>query len=649
MSNYYTVWVTDKRYRGDQPLTYASESKLDLGSIIRVPFRQKTSLGLVVSSVDRPDFELKEVESVIAKAPLPPSQLSLLKWMVKYYPAPISVELQLFLPSSLSGTKDEDKKVPKLSKKKEVSLPNLTIEQSKAIKQIEQSKSRTILLHGETGSGKTRVYLELVRKALDQNLSAIVLTPEIGLTTQLVSSLRASFPDKVVLLHSAVNPKARRSRWHQVHDSKTPLIVVGPRSALFAPLKDVGLIVIDEAHEQAYKQEQQPRYQTTRVAAKLAELSHSKLILGSATPLISDYYMLSRLGEIVRMSGLAIKPKENTVIQPPVTIKLTDKDEFSRSRWLSNELLKSIEQSAKSGEQSMIFLNRRGTALTVLCNVCGWHAACPNCSNSLTYHGDSHSIRCHNCGFSSKVPTNCPVCRNHDVIFKGAGTKAIVEDLKKIFPMLSISRFDRDNKKSESLSENYKHLLSGKIDIAVGTQILTKGFDLPKLSTVGVIAADSSLAFPDYTAEERTYQLLAQVIGRVSRGHTAGRVFLQAYNPNNPAISLATRDRYLDFYEEQIKQRSIFKFPPFYYLLKISTERASSKSSQDAIAELTAKIKLDSSSLIVSEPMPAFREKIRGKFIWQIVVKAKERSALLKVIEKLPQGWSYDIDPSNLL
>ena len=650
--SYYTVWVSSNRYRSNEPLTYEYDEKLDSGAVVVVPFGagNKEIMGLVDKTVTKPNIKTKKIIRKVVDQTLPAPTVNLFKWLASYYPASSSSHLQLYLPSNLLKADHSKYKKTTVTPLGKLKLPMLTNEQKNALKEINASKARTILLHGDTGSGKTRIYSELIYKTLGADKSALILTPEIGLTPQIINTLEKSFPSRVIVMHSGLTDKVRRENWLRILLEKDPLIVVGPRSALFTPLKNIGLIVVDEAHESSYKQEQAPYYQTTRVAAKLSELSNAKLVMGTATPLVSDYYILkSKDSLIVRMSGKATSASISDQDLVTNVVELTDRDKFSKSQWLSDDLISSISKSLSDKEQSLIFLNRRGTALVVLCQNCGWQALCPNCDTSLTYHADSHLMLCHSCSFHKEIPSSCPVCHSQNIVFKGAGTKAIADEVTRLFPAARISRFDRDNNKKDSLEANYEKLLKGEIDIAVGTQIITKGLDLPKLSTVGIVMADSNLSFPDYTAEEKTYQVLTQVIGRVARGHRAGRVYIQTYNPTNIALGSAINRNYLAFYEQQLKERQTFDFPPFVYLLKLSCSRSSAEKAKKACEDLARQIGDLKVPVVINGPSPSFHERKNGKFVWQLVIKSRDRKSLVSIVDNLPANYSYDLDPASLL
>ena len=297
----------------------------------------------------------------------------------------------------------------------------------------------------------------------------------------------------------------------------------------------------------------------------------------------------------------------------------------------------------------MLYLNRRGSARIILCEQCGWQATCPHCDIPLTYHGDKHLLRCHSCSYNDHAPSSCKECGHHEIIYKSAGTKSVVAEAQRLFPNARIARFDTDNSAAESFARHYQAVKNGDIDIIIGTQMLAKGLDLPKLSTLGVIMADSSMYMPDYTAEERTFQLINQVLGRVGRGHLAGRAVIQTYHPDHAIIKDAVEGNYQAFYEREVKARQQFLFPPFCFLMKVSFRRASVKSAEEAA--LTAKKIISDSQLEVNVegPAPCFYEKVLGKYQWQLIIKAKQRSDLLKIIKILPKNCSYDIDPLDIL
>lgn len=643
---YYFVWVRSSRYHGHEPLTYSSTQKLSAGQIVEVELQREKVLGVVSGPTTKPRFQIKPVVQVFDLPLLPAHLMRLMTWLQAYYPAPLGILAQQLLIANLTEKTIGGAPALKFVKPKLAKLPPLTAEQKQALETMKERD--TYLLHGTTGSGKTRIYIELAARVVAEGKSAIVLTPEISLTTQLANGFREVFGERVVVVHSQQTPAERRKAWLECLKAKEPVIVIGPRSALFSPVAKLGLVVLDESHEAAYKQEQAPQYQAGRVAAYLAGITRATLILGSATPAVSDYYLAEQKNKpIIKLTQLA---RPDLLSETEISVvDRKDHSLFSHSSFLSQELIQSVENSLKRGEQSLLYLNRRGTARLVLCENCGWQAACPHCDVPLTYHGDHHELRCHSCDHREPVPTSCPVCGHANILFKTAGTKAIVEEVNRLFPNVRVARFDTDNQRLERFEHHYDTIKAGNIDILVGTQMLAKGLDLPKLSTLGILLADTSLYLPDFSANERTFQLITQVLGRIGRGHVPGKAIIQTYHPDHPVIQAAIKGDYESFYRSELESRQQFLFPPFCYLLKLSVRRATIKGAQSAADKLKEEIETGGYHVRVEGPAPSFYERFQNKYQWQLVVKATERSELLKIIENLPANWSYDIDPMDLL
>jgi primosomal protein N' (replication factor Y) len=603
-------------------------------------------MGVISGATTEPRFKTKPISRVFDLPPLPTHLLKLGQWLQDYYPAPLGLLSQQFIPASFSEKQLVAESSVRFTEPKTSQLPPLTNDQQIALEKM--AERDTYVLHGKTGSGKTRLYIELALRTVSAGKSAIILTPEIGLTTQLANNFRDVFGERVLILHSQLTPVQRQKAWLNCLRSTEPLVIVGPRSALFCPVQKLGLIVMDEAHEAAYKQEQAPQYQTGRVAAYLASVSRSSLILGSATPSVSDYY----LAEAKQKPIIVLDQLARADILPKTQISVVDRKEqslFARSSYLSMPLIKAVESALSKGEQSLLYLNRRGTARMIMCENCGWQATCPHCDLPLTYHGDSHQVRCHSCSYHAVSPSNCPACKHPSVMFKTAGTKAIVDEVHKLFPNARIARFDTDNTKAERFEQHYEAVRDGEVDILVGTQLLAKGLDLPKLSVLGVLLADTSLYLPDFSAEERTFQLITQVLGRVGRGHVAGTAIIQTYHPDHPVIQAALAYDYAGFLASELESRKQYLFPPFCYLLKISVRRASSKSAEAAADKLRGDIEQAGYKVRVEGPAPCFYERFQNKYQWQLVIKSLDRGELLQIIKHLPANCSYDIDPVDLL
>jgi primosomal protein N' (replication factor Y) len=658
MMFYYEVAPASRQYHGHTLLTYSSSIKLASGQIIVVKIRAKAVLAFIVNEVPEPEFKTLPIQDEQLPLLIPPAHIELFKWLTSYYPAGLGVIAQLFLP--FNKLSDYTQKTPEagasLNNKEEPNktepLPPLTQEQTKAVSIIKKTDNNTVLLHGDTGTGKTRVYIELAQQVIGHGRSVLVLVPEIALSPQIVNSFKAGISAPVHVTHSGLTPVQRRKVWQQIATIKEPQIVIGPRSALFTPLDNIGLVVVDEFHEPAYKQDQAPYYQTLRAASQFAKLQRAKLILGSATPPVSEYYIAEQKKvPIIRMQEKATsgKTQEETQIITEV-VNLKDEEQRTKYPLISKSLIDAIARTLGRKEQVLLFLNKRGSARLILCQACGWHALCERCDLPLTYHGDTHKLQCHTCGFQIPAPSVCPNCSSHDIIFKSPGTKAIVEAVRRAFPDANIARFDKDNLKAERLEARHGEILSGEIDILIGTQLLAKGHDLPRLSLVGILLAENELQFPDYTSSERSYQLMHQLIGRVGRGHRAGEVIVQTYDPENAAVQTAIRKHsWEDFYATQLQERKLFEFPPFFYLMKIEVSRARLDTVKNSCDQIIKFLENSGEPIKIIGPTPSFIEKRNNTYSWQIIVKAKQRAALTRLATTIPVKCTINLDPSNLL
>ncbi|MBX4188777.1 primosomal protein N' [Candidatus Saccharibacteria bacterium] len=648
---YYEVLLADMKYKSGAPLTYSSEDALEVLSVVSVPLRARTATGFVLSEVDKPSFAAKPIKSLVSERPLPYHCLQLAQWMETYYALNLSEALRQFAPTkpAIRSIKQASVPAPGIDQpvmQLQMHAP-LTADQKRALTEIKASPSTTVLLHGETGSGKTRVYLELARGTLAAGKSVVLLTPEISLTTQLAAAAQAFLQVKPIVVHSQLSAAVRKQLWLKSLQAAEPQIIIGPRSALFLPLPSIGLIVVDEAHEPAYKQEQSPRYSALRVASQLGALTGAKVIYGTATPNIADYYLADERSAVVRMTEMALGSGQGDVKIDIVDLK--DRQNFGSNSYLSKQMIEAINQTLIAKKQVIVYLNRRGSARVILCDNCGWRDLCPNCDVSLVYHADEHLARCHICGYQHQPPVQCPVCNNTDIIYKTIGTKSLADQVEKLFPDRSVRRFDSDNKADETLNEVYRDLLAGKVDILVGTQLLAKGLDLPKLGLVAIVSAESSLTLPDFTAEERTFQLLYQVIGRVGRGHAKGEVVVQTYEPGSVVIQSAVNRNYKMFYENTLAERQAFRFPPFSYLMKAVVRRATIAGVQNAADKLKDELIAQGLPVEIIGPTPAFYAR-RGKyFYYQLVAKSKNRDHLLALAKVIPADWQIDLDPADLL
>ena len=643
---YYLIAPAKTFHSSDNLLTYSSETLLKIGQIVEIPLGRQSTIGIVVKNTTQPDFDTKSITKIIYEQPLPKKLVDALFWLSSYYRCPLSTVIQAALPRGI--TKNRRGKLPEAPNITPIDNP-LNSAQRAAIRAIEENPANTILLHGITGSGKTNIYIELCARTLAKNQSAILLVPEIALTSQLVRNFQQHFKN-ITLLHSNLTESLRHQLWEKILTDNQPQIIIGPRSALFAPVQDLGLIIIDEAHEPAYHQEQNPKYSASLLAGKLA-----KTVLGTATPLISDYYLCKSHNAVVEINQLAIESDKHTSIS---VIDLKDRSDFTKSRILSNQLIESIKASLANHTQSMLFHNRRGTAPMTICDKCGWQALCPNCFLPLVLHADAFQMRCHTCARNFPVPTACPECKNASIHHKGFGTKLIEDELHRLFPSAKIARFDMDTDDDLKLTKIYDEVYRGDYDIIVGTQMIAKGFDFPRLTTLGIVQADAGLSLPDFSSEERTFQLITQVIGRAKRGHQNSNIFIQSFQPDHPIISLASQSDYASFYNYLVQKRQQSKLPPYSFLLKLSvtykTETATVKNIRTLYKKViqTAKqLQIPENRIVVSPPMPAFHERTSTGYTWQLVIKAKSRQNLLDIFDHLPKNnyLHYDFDPISLL
>ena len=651
---FYEVIPTKIFRTGSSALTYTSNLLLKPGHLVLIPLGKTTCVGIILRRVKQPNFSCKSIAKLLYSTPLPTHLLKSISWLSSYYLSPLPACASLVLPLGVEKTRRKSK-----SGKAEPMSPfphqiSLNPFQAQALTEINSSPQATKLLFGITGSGKTNIYLKLTQETLAQQKSVILLVPEIALTSQLVEVFKTTFGHSITLLHSRQTESERHQIWEQLLTSDAPQIVIGPRSALFAPLQNLGLIIVDEAHESAYYQENAPKYSALRLASFIASTLKISCLLGSATPSVSDFYLAKSKSSLIYLTEKA----KTTATKPSLSIvDFTNRANFTHSRYFSDTLLSTIRKNLAHGYQTLIYHNRRGSAPLTLCENCGWQALCPNCFLPLTLHSDSFSLLCHTCGHTEKIPTSCPNCHHSSILHKGFGTKLLETELKKLFKDIPLARFDADNTRSNSLDTLYSDVKSGNIKILIGTQSLAKGLDLPLLASVAVVQADAGLSLPDFSAEEKTFELLTQVIGRVGRGHlSSASVIIQTFRPSNPIISFALNSDYLGFYQYLIKKRRHQTLPPFTYLAKISvvykTESISVKKIRTAAKSLNNFIIQNSlTSIQVSLPTPCFHEHVSSGFAWQIVLKSTSRAQLVQALQSLDPklGCRVSIDPPSLL
>jgi primosomal protein N' (replication factor Y) len=512
-------------------------------------------------------------------------------------------------------------------------------------------KPPVFLLFGVTGSGKTEIYLRALAQVIAAGKRGICLIPEIALTQQTVERFASRFPGRVAVLHSGLSPGEQFDEWQWIMEGNCD-VVIGPRSALFAPLPNLGLIIIDEEHEWTYKQEDKsPRYHARDVAIKLAQLSDAVVILGSATPDIGSFhkaqqgeYHLVELKERITPRGYSPLP-EVSIVDLREELKAGNTSLFSRS------LLAAMKETLTQGEQIILFLNRRGTATFVRCRNCGFVFRCPRCSIALTYHSVEKRLICHRCRYSVPVSPSCPRCFRRYLRLLGIGTQRVEEEARHFFPEARLLRWDRDvitrRYAHEELLNNFR---DHKADVLIGTQMIAKGLDLPQVTLAGIISADTGLNFPDFRSGERTFQLLCQVAGRAGRGLKAGKVIIQTYSPDNYTIEAAAKHDYLGFYHKEIDYRRQYNYPPFSQLVRLvysHTDEELCRREAERVYHLIA----DSWKLTADRvigPVPTFAFRARGRYRWQLFLRGPDSARKLSQLT-LPRGWTIDVDPVGMV
>ena len=635
-----------------EALTYDYSGSLSVGQIVLVPVGRRTVPGVVIKKVAQPDFRTKTILKILYSKPLPKHLLAVVKFIHEYYLAPSGQAVSLILPTGVEKKRrtgpnkaEQTGRSKMLYEGPRPSIP-LNPAQKMALEGLQKARTATKLLFGVTGSGKTNIYLRMALNAFQSHKSVILLVPEIALTGQLVKVFQEVFGDSIVMIHSRQTEAERHLIFEDLLMTDEPKIVIGPRSALFAPVADLGLIIIDEEHESTYYQENAPRYSAVRVASMMARECGCDCILGSATPTVSDYYVAEKSGGLVKLTEKAKK----TAVKPKIrVIDFKNRDSFTKNRYFSNELLTAIKANLEVGRQTLIFHNRRGSAPLTICEGCGEEMLCPSCFLPLTLHADDYVLQCHTCGYSCPVPATCPKCGHPGLIHKGFGTKLLESELGRLFPSARVMRFDADNKKGEGMDAWYSAVKEGEVDIMVGTQTLAKGLDLPLLATVGVVQADAGLSLPDFAAEERVFQLLTQVIGRVGRGHLSeAEVFIQTFRPEHPVLSFAVEEDYEGFARYLLAARRRGGFPPYRYVMRLDITLKTESLVVRKVREAASSLARDK-RLVVSPPMPAFHEHNAKGYTWQIVVRAASRQALLEACEGLDKNFRVSLDPPGLL
>ena len=565
--------------------------------------------------------------------------------------------------------------------------PRLTPDQEAAWQEMGEGirdkglETRVYLLHGVTGSGKTELYLRALGEVLAQGRQAIVLVPEIALTPQTIRRFAARFPGRIAVAHSKLSLGERYDGWRRMRDGEVD-VVIGSRSAVFAPLPRLGLIVLDEEHEWSYKQEKMPRYHARDVALKYAELTGAVVILGSATPSVESYYRaqqreyrLLRLPKRImghrrrieeqraryQVAGIRYQVVgegyEETLYaeMPPVqVVDLRQELRAGNRSIFSRALQEAMTVALAAGEQVILFLNRRGAATFIMCRDCGHVLKCPRCEVPLTYHLAEDDLICHHCNLRTFVPKSCPNCWSGRIKFFGIGTQKVEQVTRQLFPQARIVRWDRDTTGGKLSHEEFlRQFIERRADVMIGTQMIAKGLDLPLVTLVGVVTADTALHLPDFRAGERTFQILTQVAGRAGRSILGGKVIIQTYTPEHYGIQAASRHDYEGFYQQELAFRREQGYPPFSRLVKLVTSHRDERRCQEEAGKLHRVLRnkierLGLPGVDLIGPAPCFFRRPRGQYRWQIIVRSRDPHPLLHDLA-IPLGWRVDVDPMSLL
>ena len=618
----------------DKTFSYSIPQRLGssaaVGKRVWVGFGPRRLVGYIVDISDKTDIkEPKPIESVIDREPIISEELlGLTRWISSYYLSSWGEAIEAAIPAVLrkgkTAVRYKDPVKEKPFKPGREHSPN--DEQKDALKQIKGSLDKkqflVYLLHGITGSGKTEIYMQAITHVLSKGQSSIVLVPEISLTPQTVERFKKRFGDKVAVMHSALLGSERFREYERIRHGQAK-IVVGARSAIFSPVKDLGLIVIDEEHETSYKQETTPRYHARETAIKRAELTKSTIILGSATPSLESYhkaaggtYKLIELKKRIRDYDL---PKVKIIDMRRELYKKSNTTVFSRP------LRESIEHVIAKGKQAILFLNRRGFATFISCRKCGKVERCKRCDSVLVYHYSKKKIICHYCSWQAVPPEICPKCRSSYVKYFGMGTEKVESELHRYFPEGRMGRMDTDTtKKRGSHDKILGRFKRHSINILVGTQMIAKGLDFPKVTLVGIVSADTTLNLPDFRASERTFNLLTQVAGRAGRSKDGGEVIIQTYAPEHYAVLTASDHDYQAFYNREIISRRELRLPPFVHLIRLMLRSRKEEKVTKAAWDLAKIIKKSLNDVKILGPAPAVVSKVRNQYRWNIILKATD-------------------------
>lgn len=637
----------------DRTFVYSIPEGMDVqvGMRVRAPLGRRMLTGFVVGNTQEPpqgDFVIKALQRLLDKEPVFDSDhVALARWVAKMYLCSLGETLSAMLPG---GLRESDIPVFDEAEVPDAEEHPLALQQKEALEAIEGDADGFFYLYGVTGSGKTEVFLQTAKKILSEGRSVIYLVPEISLTHQVVEAVKARFGDEVAVLHSGLTPSQRFVEWMRIRNGEARF-VVGARSAVFAPVCDLGLIIIDEEHEGSYKSGSTPRYHARQVAMYRCTQHQCRLIMGSATPSVEAFHLM----HTGRLHPIHLPDRLSGGKMPQVKIIDMKKEQGA----LSSELAHKIRATNREGRQTILFLNRRGFSYFFHCRSCGFEMKCKNCSVSLTYHKRENIMLCHYCGFRVKPVQVCPECGSLDVGYSGFGTEHIEEEVKKTFPELTVARVDSDTvKKRGTLKQVLASFRSGEIDILLGTQMVAKGLNFPGVKLIGIVLADTGLHLPDFRASERTFSLIVQVSGRAGRFAPDGEVYVQTYKPQEPAIRLAAGPHMETFYQKELEIREFLEFPPFTRIFRIVFRGKNKRRAEQWIAKFASLLTRDAGEETqILGPAECPLAVISGNYRFQLIVRTTTFSRTHRVLRAItrdfapPQGvyMEIDVDPVSLL
>lgn len=502
------------------------------------------------------------------------------------------------------------------------------------LQSVQEQQSQTYLLEGITGSGKTEVYLQVIAEVLNQGKTAIMLVPEISLTPQMVQRFKSRFGEHVAVMHSGLSQGEKYDEWRKIERGEAE-VVVGARSAIFAPIENIGVIIVDEEHEASYKQEETPRYHARDLAIWRSEYHHCPVVLGSATPSLESRARAQK--NVYQRLRLTQRANQAATLPTIDVVDMRKEVENSNVSSFSMSLQEKLQERLEKNEQSVLLLNRRGYSSFVMCRDCGYVLPCPNCDISLTLHMDSKTMKCHYCGHEERIPYRCPNCGQDKIRYYGTGTQKVEEELQTLLPESRILRMDVDTTRRKGAHEKILRTFGeGQADILLGTQMIAKGLDFPNVTLVGVLNADTALNLPDFRSSERTFQLLTQVSGRAGRAEKPGEVIIQSFNPEHYAIQLAKAQDYEDFYTKEMYIRHRGDYPPYYFTVQITASHPEENEAAKQMFQIATKLKQGlSPQAILLGPTPNAIMRVNNRYFYQVIIKYKQEPMLQPLLKEI--------------